>query len=103
VIVALLLLAQNSTVTLDSYRVLDERTIGVSAGVAPCSWTRVTRVAESATDVQVAVETWPCPIPGPGTAARVGRELIVALGQRLGTRTVHDVTGRRIPDRSTSG
>jgi len=57
-----LLVAQDSTVlvpNMDSYAIVDQRTITVRVGVAPCSWTRVTQVAESPTDVRVTVRTWP--------------------------------------------
>lgn len=69
----------------------------VSVGVAPCSWTRVTNVAETPTDVRVKVETLPCPIPGPRAAALAVRELKVALAADLGARAVRDANGLAIP------
>ena len=63
VVFGALLLAQNSTVVvpeMTSYAVVDQRTIAVQVGVAPCSWTRVTDVAETSTEVRVRVETLPC-------------------------------------------
>ena len=63
-----LLLVQNSTILypdMDSYVLLDGRTLAVKVAHAPCSWTRVAGVTESPDDVRVKVETWPCPSPGP--------------------------------------
>jgi hypothetical protein len=98
----LLLLAQNSTVLvpqMNSYAVVNQRTIAVRVGVAPCSWTRVTNVAETPTEVRVKVETLPCPIPGPSTAELDVRELTVSLAADLGTRVVQDANGQGVPAR----
>jgi hypothetical protein len=95
-----LLAAQNSTVVvpqMSSYAVVDQRTIAMSVGVAPCSWTRVTHVAESPTEVRVTVETLPCPIPGPSTGALAIRELTVSLAADLGRRAVEDASGQAVP------
>jgi hypothetical protein len=100
VVLGVLLLAQNSTVLvpfMDSYNVVDQRTLVVTVGVAPCSWTRVTNVAETPTDVRVKVETWPCPILGPSTSELARRELPVFLAADLGTRVVEDATGQAVP------
>ncbi len=100
VVLGVLVAAQNSTVVapgMDSYAVVNQRTITVSVGVAPCSWTRVTNVAETPTEVRVRVETLPCPIPGPGTAALAVRELTVSLDADLGTRVVEDANGHALP------
>ena len=100
VAVGVLLLAQNSTVlvpNMDSYVVVNERTIAVRVAVAPCSWTRVTTVAETPTEVRVKVETLPCPQLGPGTAELVVRELTVPLTADLATRVVGDANGQRVP------
>jgi hypothetical protein len=94
--------AQNSTVVfpqMGSYAVVDQRTLTVSVGVAPCSWTRVTNVTETPTDVLVKVETLPCPIPGPSTAALAIRDLTVSLATDLGSRLVTDANGQAIPMR----
>ncbi len=89
--------AQNSLVLIESYAVVNQRTIVVSVGVAPCSWTRVTGVVETAAEVRVGVETLPCPLPLPGTAQLDIRELPVALAADLGTRIVEDAAGRAVP------
>ena len=102
VLVALLLVAQNSAVLfpqMASYRVVDEQTIAVTVGVAPCSWTRVTGVSETQADVRINVETLPCPLPLPQTAALDLRELTVPLSGDLGSRTVTDGQGQAIPMR----
>ncbi len=102
VVVGVLLLAQNSTIVvpeMNSYAVVDQRAIAVKVGVAPCSWTRVTNVTETATEVRVKVETLPCPIPGPGTAELAVRELTVSLAADLGARVVEDANGRPVPSR----
>ena len=100
VVLGVLLAAQNSTVVfpfMNSYAVVNQRTITVKVGVAPCSWTRVTNVAETSTEVRVKVETLPCPQLGPGTAELVVRELMVPLTADLGTRAVEDANGQRVP------
>jgi len=95
-----LLLAQNSTVLvpfMDSYMVVNQRTIAVRVAVAPCSWTRVTNVAETPTEVRVRVETLPCPLPLPSTAELDVEELTVSLAADLGTRVVEDANGQAVP------
>jgi 23S rRNA U2552 (ribose-2'-O)-methylase RlmE/FtsJ len=82
-----------------SYRLVDERTVAVTVGAAPCSWTRVTNVAESNTQVRVRVETLPCPIPLPQSDAQDLREITVLLTNDLGNRTVTDAQGQAIPMR----
>ncbi|MEK6721312.1 MAG: hypothetical protein AABZ33_11680 [Chloroflexota bacterium] len=58
----------NSVPKMDSYRVLSDRTIVVTVAVTPRSWTRVTDVAETPTEVRVKIESLDWPIPLPGTA-----------------------------------
>jgi hypothetical protein len=97
---AVLLLEQNSTVVvpaMSSYVVVNERSIAVKVAVAPCSWTRVTNVAETPTEVRVKIETLPCPIPLPGTAELVFRDLTVSLADDLATRVVRDANGQAVP------
>ncbi len=102
-IVWVLLVVQNRVLVagfdIPYYRVIDARTIGLGVAVAPCSWTRVTGVTETASEVRVKVETWPCLQLGPGTAALVGRELTVSLQTDLGDRVVEDANGKPIPRR----
>jgi hypothetical protein len=100
VVVGVLIAAQNSTVVfpeMGSSAVVDQRTIVVEVGVAPCSWTRVTNVAETPTEVQVKVETLPCPVLGPSTAELMTRDLPVSLAADIGSRIVTDANGQAIP------
>ncbi len=100
VVLGVLLAAQNSTVLvpfMDSYQVVNQRTVAVRVGVAPCSWTRVTGVAETPTEVRVKVETLPCPIPGPATSELAVQELKVSLAADLGARALEDANGQAVP------
>lgn len=99
VLLGVLLAAQNSTVVFPNmtYTVVNQRTIAFKVGVAPCSWTRVTDVAETPTEVRVTVETLPCPLPGPSTAALAIRDLAVSLAADLGSRVLTDPNGEAIP------
>ena len=100
VLLGVLLAAQNSTVLfpwMNSYAVVDQRTIVVKVGVAPCSWTRVTGVTETPTEVRVKVETLPCPILGPTTGVGAIRDLAVSLAADLGSRVVEDANGQAVP------
>lgn len=99
VVVGVPLWAQNSTVLvpdMQSYAVVNHRTISVRVAVAPCSWTRVTNVSETSTNVRVKVETLPCPIPLPGTDELDFRDLPVALANDLGARVVQDANGQAL-------
>jgi hypothetical protein len=99
VVVGVPVLAQNSTVLvpdMQSYVVVNQRTIAVRVAVAPCSWTRVTNVAETPTYVRVKVETLPCPIPLPSTAELAFRDLTVSLADDLATRVVQDANGQAV-------
>lgn len=99
VVLAFLLAAQNSTVVfpeMDSYAAVSPRTVTVKVAVAPCSWTRVTNVAETPIEVRIKIETLPCPIPLPGTAELSLRDLTVSLAADLGTRVVTDTNGQAL-------
>jgi len=81
-----------------SYRLVDSHTITVAVGVAPCSWTRVTNVAESNTAVRIKIETLPCPLMFfAGTDELDLRELTMPLANDLGNRNVTDDRGQAIP------
>jgi hypothetical protein len=99
VVLGVALAAQNSVVlvpNMDSYLVVNQRAITVRVAVAPCSWTRVTGVAETATEVRIKVETLPCPIPLPQTAELDLRDCTVSLATDLGTRVVMDASGQAV-------
>jgi hypothetical protein len=98
-VAAILVLAQNETVLFPefaSYRIVDQRTAEVAVYVAPCSWTRVTGVAESASALAITVETLPCPLPLPGAMDLVLRQLPVSLPADIGRRAVTDSLGHEI-------
>jgi len=100
VLLALVLVAQDSTVLVPNmgpYTLIDQRTISVRVAVAPCSWTRVTEVAETSGEVRVKVRTLPCPIPLPQTDELAARELTVSLATDLGARVVEDWSGAAVP------
>ena len=102
VVVGVPLWAQNSTVLfpdMQSYAVVNQRTLAVRVAVAPCSWTRVTNVAETPAYVRVKVETLPCPIPLPSTDELAFRDLTVSLADDLATRDVQDANGQVVPSR----
>lgn len=90
------LLSGTSPAPVQSYRVVDQRTIVVVVGGAPHGWTRVSGVAESATAVAVSAQTttW---LPGPGTSDLELVELTVRLAQPLDGRTVTDGSGQAVP------
>ena len=68
----MILVRSNATVVvegyprLDSYRVVDQRTIVLTVAVAPRSWTRMTSVAETPTEVRVRIESLEWPISDRG-------------------------------------
>ena len=102
VLLVVVLAAQNSVVrfpNLLSYRLVGPRTIALTVAVAPCSWTRVTDVAESSAEVRIKVETLPCPLPGPSTAELALREMPVSFASDLGARVVEDAEGTPVPRR----
>lgn len=105
VLTIFLLIRSNSTALMngyprmDSYRVLNERSIVVAVAVAPRSWTRLTALEQTESEVRVIVESLDWPIPLPGTADLELRELTIALAADLGTRTVRDANGQPIPPR----
>jgi hypothetical protein len=47
VLVALSVRALDSTLSIDSYRVVDDRTLAVRIGEGPGAWTRITNIAET--------------------------------------------------------
>jgi hypothetical protein len=76
---------------IQSYRVIDDRTIAVEVDASSPQWTRVTAVAETSDRVIVSVGSFIFPWPA-GPEAGVGRseELLVTLRQPLGNRLVID-------------
>ncbi len=76
---------------IESYRVIDVRTIAVEVDANSPQWTRITGVTETWDRVVVSVGSFIFPWPQ-GPEAGVGRseELLVTLSQPLGSRSVVD-------------
>src|SRR5664280_472342 len=93
----ILLAAQNSTVLfpeMASYHLVDQQTLSLKVAAAPCSWTRVTGVTETATDIRIKVETLPCPINFlPHTDELDFQEVTVSLAHDVANRTIADAQG----------
>jgi hypothetical protein len=72
------------------YRVIDDGTIAVTVDASSPQWTRITGVTETSDRVTVRVGSfifpWPQPVAGVGTQ----EELLVTLGEPLGSRSVVD-------------
>ncbi len=83
--------------TLESYRLEGDRTVVLTVAVAPRSWTRVTNLVETPTEVRVTVESLDWPIPLPQTGELNLEAVTVTLGAVLGSRTVLDPAGLAIP------
>ena len=85
--------------TVESYRLEGDRTVVLTVVVAPRSWTRVTNLVETPSDVRVTVESLDWPIPLPRTGELNLEPITVALHDALGSRVVLDPAGRAIPVR----
>jgi hypothetical protein len=92
----LLFVAREYPSRIDSYRVVDERTIVVQVVAPPRGWTWVDEVVESSSAVKVSVRSFDL-LPGPGTAYAISLELTVQLDEPLGDRLVEDGDGRPVP------
>ena len=75
---------------IQSYRVIDDRTIAVEVDTSSPQWTRVTGVSETWDKVVVSVGSFIFPWPQLGTDVAKSGELSVTLSQPLGTRSVVD-------------
>jgi hypothetical protein len=75
---------------IQSYRVVDDRTIAVEVDASSPQWTRITGVSETSDRIIVSVGSfifpWPQPMAGVGTS----EELLVTLSQPIGSRSVID-------------
>jgi hypothetical protein len=85
--------------TVESYRLAGDRTVVLTVVVAPRSWTRVTNLVETPTEVRVTVESLDWPIPLPRTGELNLEPVSVALRDALGSRAVLDPAGQAIPVR----
>ena len=83
---------------IESYRVIDDRTIAVEVDASSLQWTRITGVTETSDRVIVSVGSFI--FPWPQAEAGLGRseELLITLRQPLGNRSVIDgYTGDTVP------
>jgi hypothetical protein len=76
---------------IQSYRVIDDQTIGIEVDASSPQWTRVTGVVETPDRVTVSVGSFIFPWPqGPSGGVGTSQELIVTLSRPLGGRLVVD-------------
>ncbi len=75
---------------IESYRVIDNRTIAVEVDASSPKWTRITGVTETWDRVVVGVGSFIFPWPHLGTDVGTSQELLVTLSQPLGSRAVVD-------------
>jgi hypothetical protein len=85
--------------SLDSYRLEGDRTVVLTVAVAPRSWTRVTNLVETSTEVRVTVESLDWPIPLPQTGDLDLEAVTITLRDALGSRLVVDPAGQPVPTR----
>jgi len=75
---------------IQSYRVIDDRTIAVEVDASSPQWTRITAVTETWDQVVVSVGSFILPSPQMGAGVGRSEELLVTLSQPLGSRPVVD-------------
>jgi hypothetical protein len=78
-----------------SYRLADQRTLVITAGVGVATWTRVAGVAETDNDVRVAIESLDWPVTRTMQLELV--EFTIVLSHDLGDRVVRDGSGAIVP------
>jgi hypothetical protein len=93
VLVALFLVGRwlDRSQPIQSYRVIDDRTIAIEVNTSVPQWTRVTDVVETSDRVIVSAGSFIFPWPQ-GAGAATSGELFVTLRQPLGGRIVIDGT-----------
>jgi len=89
--VVLAVIALDSPSRIESYRVIDDRTIAVTTVEGRGAWTRVGGVEESATAVAISIRSFRIQL-GAGTAEGIPTETTVTLHDPLGARTVIDAS-----------
>jgi hypothetical protein len=75
---------------IQSYRVIDDRTIAVEVDSSSPQWTRITSVTETQDRVTVSVGSFIFPWPQAEAGVGTSEELLVTLGQSIGSRSVMD-------------
>lgn len=92
---ALFYLSSNHPTPIVSYRLIDERTVVVTAAAGSATWTRLVGVVESDAAVRVSVESLDWPVNSTMQANLI--EFTLVLSRDLGQRTVRDGTGSEVP------
>ncbi len=92
VLVALVLVGRwlDRSQPIQSYRVIDDRTIAVEVDSSSPQWTRVTAVTETSDRVIVSVGSFIFPWPQAEAGVGTSEELPVTLSQPIGRRSVID-------------
>ena len=75
---------------IQSYRVIDDRTIAVEVDSSAPQWTRVTSVTETPDTVTVSVGSFIFPWPQAQAGVGTSEELLVTLSEPIGGRRVID-------------
>lgn len=75
---------------IQSYRVIDNRTIAVEVDSSSPQWTRITGVTETQDQVTVSVGSFIFPWPQAQAGVGTSEELLVTLSQPIGSRPVID-------------
>ena len=75
---------------IQSYRVIDDRTIAVEVDASSPQWTRITGVTETSDRVIVSVSSLIFPWPQAEAGVGTSEELLVTLSQPIGSRAVID-------------
>jgi hypothetical protein len=75
---------------IESYRVIDDRTIAVEVDASSPQWTRITGVTETSDRIIVSVGSFIFPWPQPEAGVGRSEALLVTLSQPLGSRSVID-------------
>ena len=75
---------------IQSYRVIDDRTIAVEVDSSSPQWTRITSVTETSDRVTVSVGSFIFPWPQAEAGVGTSEELLVTLSQPIGSRSVID-------------
>ncbi len=81
------------SVSIEFYRILDERTIAVQVVTGDQTWTRVAWVRETDSTVEIAVTSVSAPLP----MTSIGKPLVLTINLQhpLGNRIVIDSDGNR--------
>jgi hypothetical protein len=92
VLVGLLLVGRwlDRSQPIQSYRVVDDRTIALEVDASSPQWTRVTGISETSDRITVSVGSFIFPWPQPEAGMGTSDELLMTLSQPIGSRSVVD-------------